>query len=63
MPAAEAVIVVMPDVPPILSTPVAPCVTPPVPDNAVLAVIVPLLVSVFVVTVSKVLDVNVPLFV
>ena len=45
MPTAVAVSVVIPDVPPIFKTPVAPCVTPPVPDKAAVAVIVPLFVN------------------
>ena len=61
-PAAVAVRVVIPDVPPIFSVPVAPLVNVPVPDRAVLAVIVPLFVSVTAapVTVSNVPTVNVP---
>ena len=61
MPTVVAVRVVIPDVPPIFSVPVAPLVNVPVPDRAVVAVIVPLFVKIpGLVTVSKVADVNVP---
>ena len=45
LPAAVAVSVVMPDVPPILKTPVAPLIIPPIPARDVVAVTVLLLVS------------------
>ena len=63
LPLAVAVRVVIADAVPIFKTPVVPCVNPPVPDNAVVAVTVPLFVNTpGDVTVNKVADVNVPLF-
>jgi len=46
LPAVEAFKVVIPEVPPILSTPVTPFVNPPAPESAVPIVRVPLLVHV-----------------
>ena len=60
MPPAVAVNVVIPDVPPMFSVPVAALVNPPVPDSAVPTVRVPLLVSVTPVTVTFGIE-NVPL--
>ena len=60
LPAAVAISVVIPEVPPKIKTPVVPCVTPPVPESADVAVIVPLFVSVVPVTVNKVETVKVP---
>ena len=62
LPRLVAVSVVIPDVPPMFRVALAPCVTPPVPDKAVLAVIVPLLVRTtpVPVTVRSVPTVNVP---
>lgn len=57
LPTAVAVSVVMPEVVPIFSVPVAPLVNPPVPDRAAFAVTVPLLVSVTPVTVKVLLKV------
>jgi hypothetical protein len=64
----EAFSVVIPDVPPIFKTPVVPCVKPPAPDKAVVALKVPLFVYVPVnvdvgidVTVNPLNDVPVPL--
>jgi len=50
-----------PDVPPIFSVPVAPLVKVPVPDRALVAVIVPLFDKIpGLATVSRVATVNVP---
>ena len=60
----DASMVVIPLVPPIFRTPVVPCVKLPVPDKAVVAVIVPVFVSTpGLVTVSSVALVKVPLLV
>ena len=65
MPTAVAVRVVIPEVPLKFRIPVVPCVSPPVPDNAAVAVTVPLLVNATVapVTVNNVGAFIVPLFV
>ena len=60
LPAAVAVSVVIPEVPLRFKMPALPCVTPPVPESADVAVIFPLFVSVVPVTVNKVETVKVP---
>ena len=59
VPPLALVIVPTEEVPPIFRVPVAPLANVPVPDNAAVAVMVPLLVSVTVVTVSAVAQVKV----
>ena len=60
LPAAVAVRVVIPEVPPIFKIPVIPCVKLPVPDNAAVAFTVPLLVKVTPVIVRIVAQLRVP---